>query len=581
MSLRMTSATKRRDSEKEQYQRRVPADVLERARGRVYPITLPRVGSAAEEVVDVRIRPSISFSLRVTGQVAGKIRTAAVNAQIDALFSGVRAGPIDLTHRQVIAYAGEVYHLLFDAFNDDPGEPEHWEAWKAFTWAAIEGRVANPPPVSWREFMLDQHAAQGHFGVDHGPGLLDAVEALAPGDQATSLERRFGGLAMWVLARHGLEITPDSRRKLLFQIGEASLEAGLRLKRAAQGDYSPCATEKRFPTVPERPVCKALTLTDLFDSWWREAKAAGRKPSTHESYEKTIRFLVDFLQRNDATSVTPRDIIAFKDYRLETPDKRTGKAASPRTVKNSDLAALKTVFGWAVMNGKLPANPAANLSIKVGKKQHLRPKGFTVAEAHAILSAAMHYVAGPRENPRTAAAKRWLPWLCAFSGARIGEMGQLRRQDLRREGDDWVLRITPEAGTVKNNEARDVVLHPQLIELGFPVFVNTASEGPLFLTPRANGNVLGPLKVLSNRIRDFVRPIVPDPRVQPNHGWRHLFTTSCEESEINPRVYKAIMGHAGQTAADKYGDVTLKTKSAAIRKLPSYDLDILRVMATR
>ena len=77
-------------------------------------------------------------------------------------------------------------------------------------------------------------------------------------------------------------------------------------------------------------------------------------------------------------------------------------------------------------------------------------------------------------------------------------------------------------------------------------------------------------------MREFIRPIVSDPNVQPNHGWRHLFTTRCEEAEINYRVYNAIMGHAGRTAADSYGDITLKSKAAAIRKLPSFDLEKLR-----
>ena len=367
MGLRMTTASKRSDSEKQQYRRRVPADVLERASGRVYPIVLPSVGPVAEEGVDVRIRPAISFSLRVVGEAAGKIRAAAVNAQIDAIFEGVRAGPVELTHRQIIRFAGDVYRLLFASFNDEPGEPMHWEAWKAFTWAAIEGRVANPPPASWREFMTDHHAAHGHFGVDQGPELLDAVESMPPGDNTNSLELRFGNLAMWVLARHGLEITPNSRRRLLVQIGEASLKAGVRLKRASLGDYSPDPAEQSFPAAAPETSCSAVPMTVLFEDWWREAKAAGRKPSTYESYEKTVRYLVEFLKRDDATSITPEDIVAFKNYRMKTPDKRTGKVPTAKTVKDSDLAALKTLFGWAVMNRKLSANPAEKLTIKVAE----------------------------------------------------------------------------------------------------------------------------------------------------------------------------------------------------------------------
>ncbi|MBD8902574.1 hypothetical protein MBTS_10050 [Methylobacterium bullatum] len=240
------------------------------------------------------------------------------------------------------------------------------------------------------------------------------------------------------------------------------------------------------------------------------------------------------------------------------------------------MAALKTLFGWAVSNRMLPVNPASDVTIKVGKKRRVRPSGFMEAEANAILSAALHYVPGKREGAGTAAAKRWLPWLCAFSGARVGEMAQLRRQDLRREGDLWVINITPEAGTVKNDEARDIVLHKQLVELGFPTFVKASAEGHLFLKPGKGGDVLGPLQALKNRMVEFVRPIIPDPNVQPNHGWRHLFTTKCEEAGINPRIYNAIMGHAARTVAEGYGNVTLKAMAPAIEKLQSFDLDRLR-----
>ena len=132
---------------------------------------------------------------------------------------------------------------------------------------------------------------------------------------------------------------------------------------------------------------------------------------------------------------------------------------------------------------------------------------------------------------------------------------------------------------MKTNEARDVVLHKQLVEIGFPAFVEASADGPLFLTPGAGGDVLGPLNGLKNRMREFIRPIVPDPRVQPNHGWRHLFSTICKEAEIDPSVYHAIMGHADITVADNYGDVSLKAQASAIYKLPSFDLDKLRAMA--
>lgn len=104
---------------------------------------------------------------------------------------------------------------------------------------------------------------------------------------------------------------------------------------------------------------------------------------------------------------------------------------------------MKVVFGWGVANGLVAHNPAAGVTLKVGKPARHRSKSLSDAEAKAILSGALSHQRG-RENPT---AKRWIPWLCAFTGARVGELAQLRKQDVSLRGDVWVIRITPEAGT--------------------------------------------------------------------------------------------------------------------------------------
>ena len=302
------------------------------------------------------------------------------------------------------------------------------------------------------------------------------------------------------------------------------------------------------------------TLTGLVDGWWKDAKAARRKPSTFESYRNTVAKLAAFLRHDDAARVTPEDVLRFKDHRIAA-------GVSGRTVKDSDLAALKSVFGWAKDNLRLPSNPAAGLTIKLGKRRRER-REFSDAEARAILSATLKVTAKPRERPQTAAAKRWVPWLCAYTGARVGEMAQLRKQDVRQEGELWVITVTPEAGTVKTDEAREIVLHPHLIAQGFPEFVAKSRPGHLFLRPAPTGDVLGPLKGLKNRLQEFARAIVRDRSVDPNHGWRHRFRTAGMEAGIEARILSAIDGHAPASVADRYGRVTLSTQAAAIVKLP-------------
>jgi integrase len=363
---------------------------------------------------------------------------------------------------------------------------------------------------------------------------------------------------------------------------EVEFHAAMRLlARRAGRDYRPDKRPERFPewqpSAPPKEDSAAsltLTLTGILDGWWTEAKATGRKPSTHESYRNTVAGFVAFLGHDDAKRVTPEDVVRFKDHRLASINPRTGKPISAKTVKDSDLSGLKTLFGWAVSNRKLTSNPVTGITIKLGKPQKLRGKGLTEEEVKAILSAASKVTQGG-ESAATFAAKRWVPFLAAYTGARVGELAQLRKQDATREGEHWVLLLTPEAGTIKTNEARKVVLHPHLIDLGFPAFLRAASPGHLFLKPAKDGDVLGPLQGLKNRLSEFVRTVITDPNVAPMHGFRHRFKTIGLEAGISTRVLDAIQGHAARTAGDSYGDVTVKAMAMAMEKVPKdgYGLD--------
>jgi hypothetical protein len=102
------------------------------------------------------------------------------------------------------------------------------------------------------------------------------------------------------------------------------------------------------------------------------------------------------------------------------------------------------------------------------------------------------------------------------------EMIQVRKQDIRHEKGDWIVRLTPDAGTLKTNKYRDVPIHQHLIELGFIEFVNTCRDGPLFCATARNGK-LGSAEGVYSRLREFIRGVIVDPAVQPNHAWRYTF----------------------------------------------------------
>ncbi|MCB1465797.1 MAG: site-specific integrase, partial [Rhizobiaceae bacterium] len=389
-----------------------------------------------------------------------------------------------------------------------------------------------------------------------------------------------------LLKDNGFADDPLSLTRAARAVSAALQRASLILEKYERGDF-PAGEEPRSlneyveTRAPGQTEAKSsgagtasiVSMTEMLEGWWRESKAAGRKPSTYESYRNTFAYFSRFLGHDDASRVSVADVVGFKDHRLSTPSPKTGKIPSAKTVKDSDLSAMKAVFGWAVQNGLLIKNPAANISIKLAKPKRLRSKGFTDEEAEQILASSLRLERGG-EHYKTWAAKRWVPWLCAFTGARVGELAQLRGRDVIEQDGIWIIRITPDAGTVKTNEARDVPLHKQLVDLGFISFVQQSDEGHLFLNLKPGQSPLGPLQGLKNRLAEAARAIVSDPNVAPNHGWRHRFKTIGMQAGIPPRILDAIQGQAPRSVADTYGDVTLRTMASEVAKLPTIEMAV-------
>ncbi|MHC2103580.1 DUF6538 domain-containing protein [Methylobacterium sp. CM6246] len=309
---------------------------------------------------------------------------------------------------------------------------------------------------------------------------------------------------------------------------------------------------------------KAVPWRPTFELYAAEAKLA---PSTIKRWAGVLTALEAAVGTDDLALVTRADLITWKHDLLAS-------GRDPRTVRDAYIAATKALMNWSVANGHLEANPAAGIVVAAPGKPLLRDRDFTDEEADRILRASL----GPHE-PRLsrehAAARRWIPWLCAYGGARVNEMTQLRGRDLRREGSVWVVRITPEAGSVKTGRWRDVPLHPHIVEQGFPDFVRGRGSGPLFYDSARgrNGQAAHPIyKKVGERLAAWVRAIgVADIGVDPNHGWRHRFKTIGRRVGIDPGILDAIQGHAPRTEGEQYGRYPIEATFGAICRMPRYD----------
>lgn len=467
-------------------------------------------------------------SLATRDSDTAKELAAPLDAEWNARFKSLQTGVTVLTQRQIVALAGRVYKAWMADMSDEPGPATIWERLGILA----EERAKAGKPLNW-------------FGPE-----IDAE-----------------------LLREGLTIDETTRARLKTEADKAFLQSTRQLKRNAQGDYRPDPEDARFPEwVPPSPPEQAAAtasvapIMELFAGYLRELRASGKGNETERRWTPVLRAFIAFLEHDDASRVTKEDVIRWKDERLGT--------RAPKTVRDTEIAALRAIFAWAVDNAKLPENPAKGVRVRLTERPQAREKGFTGDEASALLKAARNYQKPPREYPQTAAAKRWAPWLCAYSGARIAEITQLRKEDIRQEDGIWYMRITPYAGAVKTGKYRDVPLHEHVIAEGFLRFVEASKPGPLFFVAGERTSKVHPSKQVAQQLVEWIRDLnIIGADVKPNHGWRHARKTIGRELGLNPRVLDAIEGHASRTAGDDYGDVTLKAKALAVSQYPRFKVE--------
>lgn len=237
------------------------------------------------------------------------------------------------------------------------------------------------------------------------------------------------------------------------------------------------------------------------------------------------------------------------------------------------LAAVSGIYSLAVSRGAIPANPTREINVKVPKPQKTRERGYSDDEAAKVLKAAM---CDPASLGNMAAwnklAIRWVPWLCAYTGSRVVEITQLHKEDFEDVKGVLCVRITPEGGrSIKTGNYRRVPLHSHLLAVGVGQFVSNAQLGPLFFNdPEDKGLRLGRARSAGEKVRKWVRNTVgvSDPRIQPNHAWRHRFKTLCYRAAIETRYANDIQGHDDGKSASSYGDLEVLSLKREIEKVP-------------
>jgi integrase len=517
------------------FRQRVPKDVL------------PRVGKSW-----------IKESLRTSDPAVAKQRHTDASAKYAAYWNELRRSPPGMDAREATAIAGEVYKKFLERHRDGARTmrtAHHW-SWRAAVLAVAPGEEDKP---------------SGWDGVKTPDWDI--------------FERDAGDELRTVLRRAGMALDDASFRSLLFKSAKAVLLGIHKLIRECGDDFRPDPEAERFPAfvAPKDKAAKSTLVEDIWD-----AVKAGLSPSSQKKYRHALDDFLEHLGRNglrkvkgdyDLSLITKDNVRAWRDDLLVRLD---GKAA-PRTIERDYLGSLKAVFSFAVRDDRIAENCAKGILVQAAwRSKAKKMRGLHDDEIGIILRASL-LPKGARVSQRVADAMRWVPWLCAYTGARVSEITRLRGKDVRSMDGHWCIHITPEAGGQKSETDRDVPLHEHLMEQGFLDFSRgfRPSE-PLFHyyeMPEVRGDLndreehreraASAAANVSGRLSKWVRSLgVKDPDVDPNHGWRHRFKTEGRAVGMDPIKLDAIQGHIPPGIGAKYGNFAPRITAPQIAMLP-------------
>lgn len=527
MVLMMARPTKRKGTANIQYQRRIPADVARILDG--LPSSYRPSGWG---------KTQITISTGTSDKRRGQSEYARIAREVEERFQSLRQGQRTLSTKEAVALSGLIYRAFAETLEENPGSPSRWE-----------------------KVLQDNATAKaGRYGL--GPLLIGSKA-----QREASMESRFGPFVDAVLAKEGLILCQASRSKVLEQFASALDQAALKLKKNASGDYRPDADADRFSTwtgLVSPGNQGRLKLSELYQKWEQHPEQKNQSQATLRRYRGVFGEVQEFLKNPAIDSITKNDLIRYTEAMMAEGE------LSAKTVRNVHKAALSSVFNWAVGKGLVAHNPAQEVKIKVTASPRNRPKELSNDEALALADACLQVTASAQSGS-TEAACRWCPLICLYTGARIGEVTQLRKEDFRNQGGIWFIRITPDAGTVKDKEYRDIPVHSRLVELGLLDFVNRA-QGPLFFDPdrprKRNGKT--PIRELVAReVGEWAREhALTDPLLlKPLHAIRHRFTTVARRVGIAEEFAQALTGHASGQQNRKYGSYEISVLARELAKL--------------
>jgi len=282
--------------------------------------------------------------------------------------------------------------------------------------------------------------------------------------------------------------------------------------------------QQRLDAGEDKPKAVSITMGDLAERYLQSVHARDVAPKTLAKYRADIAKLLAYCTERRITLARrfmPDDLYAYRQWLMD-------QGFAPKTVDGA-LTLTKQIFKWAWRQQLLRDFRLAAVSLP---KARARPQPcFTTEQVERLIAVA-------RGHDPVAFA------LMGYAGLRIGEVEQLRWEDVRFTNElPTMLHIRRGGGrdTTKDKDDRFVPVHPRV--------------AALLPTPKSQGVILSRVaaRPLLKRLKRYCSACDFDrPEQFKLHSFRHHFASLCANHHVAHRKALAWLGHSSSQMLDLY-----------------------------
>lgn len=312
------------------------------------------------------------------------------------------------------------------------------------------------------------------------------------------------------------------------------------------------------------PAKRARTLRDVFDRW----KLSGDSPKSADATSATDRALRQF--EGQHPGLTLKDITRDQGDKYRSWLRET--CGTPKTARDR-LNAIKSLLKYAARDLQWTSRHSwEGLDIKAKTTSPRRP--WTDDELKTFFASPLHTVyALPDSRYGGREAAYWIPLVGLFTGARLGELAQLRTVDVQESEGLHVLVLTDEGinQSIKSDAGhRRVPIHSELIRLGFVTYVESVrAAGRDSLWPALPLREGKPSDLFGRWFRDHRRGLGLKDKYPDFHCFRHTVRPLMRRAGTNEGTMDRITGHEtpGSIGTKEYDHRLLLELQAAVETI--------------